>query len=96
VRGAWFVNRAPVALDARCSRSWSRSMLAQLVAQLVALDVAGLDVAAQPVALDVAGLVLVRILTTDSGTENRAKLPKIDRIRPTGGRGDGFGLVSQK
>jgi len=94
-------------LDARCSRSWSRSMLAQLLALDVAgldvagldvagLDVAALDVAAQPVALDVAGLVLVRILTTDSGTENRAKLPKIDRIRPTGGRGDGFGLVSQK
>jgi len=37
-----------------------------------------------------------RVLAPNSGTETLVKLPKIQESGPTGGRGDGFGLVSQK
>ena len=37
-----------------------------------------------------------RVLAVDPSHETLAKLPKIQESGPTGGRGDGFGLVSQK
>ena len=37
-----------------------------------------------------------RVLAPNSGTETLVKLPKTQESAPTGGRGDGFGLVSQK